>query len=196
MTRTVTLFFALLALASMAAVLVALTLTAFGRGSGAAGELRTRLADEVRDRTLLLAAVVTTVATLGSLFLSEVAKFPPCTLCWVQRGFMYPLALLLWVAVWRGWTGVASYARLWALLGAAVSTWHVIIERFPDLEAGGGFCDVSNPCSLRWVEHFGFVTIPVMALAAFLLTAVLLSVRPSRDLDHPGPARQDVERIS
>lgn len=183
MTRTVTLFFALLALASMATVLVAVVLTALSGAVPAAAELRGRLADEVRGRTLVLAAIVTTVATLGSLYLSEVAGFPPCTLCWVQRGFMYPLALVLWVAAWRGSKGVARYARWWAVAGGAVSTWHIIVERFPSLEQSSGFCAVDNPCSVRWVEHFGFITIPVMALAAFALAALLLSVRPTSDTD-------------
>lgn len=42
-----------------------------------------------------LAWAVAVISTLGSLFLSEVADFTPCLLCWIQRGFMYPLAVAL-----------------------------------------------------------------------------------------------------
>lgn len=192
--RTVTLFFALLAVASAAVVVGAGALALLARVRPEAAALRGAVVDEVRGRALPLAAVVTTVATLGSLYLSEIAGFPPCTLCWVQRGFMYPLAALLWVAAWRGWTGIAGPARLWALAGGAVSVWHVAVERLPDL-AGSGVCDPLNPCSIRWVEHFGVVTIPVMALAAFALATVLLSVRPAAAAAHPATARPDTESI-
>ena len=39
--------------------------------------------------------VVATISTLGALFFSEIMKLPPCTLCWCQRTFMFPLVLVL-----------------------------------------------------------------------------------------------------
>lgn len=170
-----TLFFALLALASLATVAAAVLLRLLAPVSpGAAGALA-RVRAELADQGVALAAVVALVASLGSLYLSEVAGFRPCSLCWVQRGFMYPLALALGAAAWAGWAGIRRPARLWALAGAAVSLWHILLERLPALQ-GTAVCDVANPCWLRWVDHFGFVTIPVMAFAAFLLVATLLSV--------------------
>ena len=168
-------FFALLALGANAVVLIAVVTTAVP----ALRPLRANLAEGVRGTTLGLAAIVATVATSGSLYYSEIAGFPPCLLCWVQRGFMYPLAPILAVAAWRRAEPVAPWARAFALLGAAVSVWHLLVERFPTLE-GAVACDPTNPCSLVWVRELGFVTIPYMALAAFLLIAVLLSVRPER----------------
>ena len=55
----------------------------------------------------------------------------------------------------------------------AISTYHILVERFPSLE-GSGVCEVANPCSIRWVERFGFVTILTMALAGFALISGLL----------------------
>ena len=54
--------------------------------------------------------------------------------------------------------------------------YHVVIERFPNLESSA--CDPNNPCSLKWVEKFGFVTIPTMALTAFVAIICLLSIQP------------------
>ena len=45
--------------------------------------------------------VVALVATLGSLYFSEIRGFVPCTLCWYQRILMYPLVLILGVATYR-----------------------------------------------------------------------------------------------
>jgi disulfide bond formation protein DsbB len=65
-----------------------------------------------------------------------------------------------------------------ALIGLAISVWHYLIQVFPSLE--GSSCDPVNPCSARYVEVFGFISIPFMAGAGFTLIAVLLLfyVRP------------------
>ena len=42
---------------------------------------------------LLIAWLQAVVATFGSLFFSEVLKYPPCVLCWYQRIVMYHRAL-------------------------------------------------------------------------------------------------------
>ena len=171
-------FFALLALGANVVVLTAIATSVVP----ALRPVRGRLADGVRGSTLVLAAVVTGVATAGSLYYSEVAGFPPCRLCWIQRGFMYPLFPALTLTAWRGAWPLRPWARLAALLGAAVSVWHLLVERFPGLE-GAIACDAANPCSLVWVKEFGFITIPYMAFAAFTLVAVLLSVRPDSPTD-------------
>jgi disulfide bond formation protein DsbB len=134
-----------------------------------------RIIGAVAPVALPLAAAVAVVATLGSLYYSEVADFPPCRLCWFQRIGMYPLALVLPIAAWRRDRQVRWYALPLAVGGGLVSTWHVLVERFPSLESGA--CDLANPCSIVWVERFGHLTIPAMALSGFVLVA-LLSVLP------------------
>ncbi|HEY8543761.1 MAG TPA: disulfide bond formation protein B [Acidimicrobiales bacterium] len=127
-----------------------------------------------------LAWVVAAVCTSGSLYFSEVAGFEPCRLCWIQRGFMYPLVLVLGGALLAARAGrdrLAGGARLLAgtaaLLGAGVSTYHVLLERFPSLETSAS-CDPKVPCSLVWFERLGVVTLPFMALSGFVLVLTLL----------------------
>jgi disulfide bond formation protein DsbB len=170
--ETGTLFLALLALAAMAAVAAALVLLAVGRVDVA------RRA--VAGQGPLLAWIVATVSTVGSLWLSEGADFPPCKLCWYQRAAMYPLVIVLGVAALRRDRGVRWYAVPLAVAGGLISTWHVLVERFPSLESSTS-CDIDNPCSIRWVERFGFVTIPTMALAAFALIATVLLLDPGTE---------------
>lgn len=132
----------------------------------------------VAPSALSLAWVVATVATLGSLYFSQVAHFIPCRLCWIQRGFMYPLVLVFAVALWRRWVGVWRIGLTASALGATVSAWHMLVERYPSLETST--CDPDNPCSLIWFKRFGYITIPTMAFSAFILIATLMLVARAR----------------
>jgi disulfide bond formation protein DsbB len=87
---------------------------------------------------------------------------------------MYPLVPMFAVALWRRDAGVRRYALPLAIIGAGISTYHVLLERFPSLETGA--CDPNNPCSLIWVERLGYLTIPTMALSAFALIIGLMLV--------------------
>ena len=178
-TSTMTLLFATLAIlaAAAAVALHAVRWLPFP-------DARQRLGELLDGQEIPLAFVVATVATLGSLYLSEVANFVPCRLCWYQRIAMYPLPVLLGVAWWKRDDGVRRYALPLTIIGMCISTYHIVVERFPSLEESG-VCEVANPCSVRWVERFGFITIPTMALAAFALISGLL-VYPARR--HPLPA--------
>ena len=157
--RTVSLFLALLAVLAQVAIVAYLPARrAFRRVVG--------------PHALGLAFAVATVATLGSLYFSEGAHFPPCRLCWYQRICMYPLVPMLGIAAFRRDRAVRPYAAALAGVGAVVATSHVLVERFPRLEGSG--CDPTNPCTLTSVRQLGYLTIPAMALTAFLLILVLL----------------------
>lgn len=143
-----------------------------------------------RDVALPLATAVALVTTLGSLYYSEVAGYPPCTLCWYQRIAIYPQVIVLGVAAWRRDREVWRTAVPLALVGMAISAWHVVIEQVPSL---AGPCDPSNPCSILWVEEFGVLTIPTMALVAgaTIVALTLLARDGARDpeggsVDAPG----------
>ena len=128
-----------------------------------------------------VAALVAGAATAGSLIYSEVYLFEPCRLCWYQRIAMYPLVVILGIAAVRGDVSVRRYVAPIAVIGAAISIWHIGVERLPGLPSGS--CSISAPCDLIWVERFGFVTIPVMALAGFLAILTLLLVYAGRGDD-------------
>jgi disulfide bond formation protein DsbB len=192
---TMTLFFALLAVVAQVAVLGLVGLRLAATRSPAAGNLEGRVGAALAPSVLPLAFAVALTATLGSLYLSEVAHFPPCRLCWYQRIAVYPLVPLLGVAWWRRDRGVAPYAVALVALGLPVSLYHAVIERFPSLE--GGACDPANPCSIIWVERLGYLTIPVMAATAqALVAALLLLVRTPDPIPDPAddPALLEVAR--
>lgn len=139
-------------------------------------------------QSVWLAWLVAATATGGSLYFSEIADYVPCRLCWFQRICMYPLVVILLVGALLRDRRVSLYAAVFPLVGAAVSIYHIYIEVNPDKE--GAACRAGVPCSTRWIDEFGYVTIPVMALSAFALIAVLMVVSfiaGRREGDPPGP---------
>lgn len=131
-----------------------------------------RVLEYASDGALALGGLIAVVATAGSLYFSEVADFVPCRYCWFQRIFMYPLAILLPIAAWRRDLGVRWYVLPLATVGLGLSTYHYLLQRFPDL-AGGSSCDVTAPCTAAWVWKWDFVSIPYMAGSGFLLIGLL-----------------------
>jgi disulfide bond formation protein DsbB len=174
MTLAITTFLAILALVAAVGVLAVVILVASGR----AAAIRARLG----TTALWLAFAVALTATTGSLYLSEVAGFIPCTLCWFQRIAMYPLVVILGIAAWRGDAGVRVYVVPLAALGAAIAAYHVALQRVPGLPSGA--CSLDAPCTAIYVERFGFVTIPVMALIGFAaILTLMLGLLPGRGRD-------------
>ena len=149
--------------------------------------------DNVRRRlaplSLTLAWSAATLAMAGSLYFSEIANFPPCTLCWYQRIARYPLVLILGIAAIRRDIGIRVYAIPLAAIGAAISLYHYVLEWFPEIDTGA--CVVGTPCTTVWFREFGFISIPFLALVAFLLIITFLLIPPRRaagDDELPAPS--------
>lgn len=128
-----------------------------------------------RERGLLVAWLIATVSVSGSLYYSEVAGFIPCDLCWWQRIAMYPLVVVLGLAVRAGDRSVRRYVLPVALAGGGVSLYHSVLQRYPTLF--GSSCSFDAPCTGIWVDTFGFVTIPFMAMGGFVAIAVLMFIQ-------------------
>ncbi len=137
------------------------------------------MSEEARSSTietgLYLAWVVALVATLGSLWFSEVRSFVPCTLCWYQRILMYPLVLLLGVAAWNRDAGIVRYTLPLTVLGTVVAGYHVLDQKIPGFGVAAA-CRSGVPCDLAYINWLGFVTIPVLSLTAFVLIGLALVV--------------------
>jgi Disulfide bond formation protein DsbB len=123
---------------------------------------------------LWLAFVVAAVATAGSLFFSEIAHFPPCELCWYQRICMYPLSILTLFAALLNDHRVARYLLPFPVIGAGVSTYHLLVENGVVEQTQA--CVISAPggCATKWINEFGYVTIPTLALTSFALVFAFL----------------------
>ncbi|MFV0257519.1 MAG: disulfide bond formation protein B [Acidimicrobiales bacterium] len=161
-----TLFFALLAMLCLGLIVVVIVSWLFDRTD------RWGIRAWIRPFAVPAAAAVAVTATLGSLYLSEVAHYPPCQNCWIQRGFMYPAALVLVAAAITRRRALVMLGGALAVGGLPVSIYH----RYEQITGSTGFCDLGNPCSTVWVREFGFMTIPTMAGIGFLTIIVLTAV--------------------
>jgi disulfide bond formation protein DsbB len=121
---------------------------------------------------LYFAWLVAIVAMSGSLYFSEVRAFVPCSLCWYQRIFMYPLVFILGIASFRQDKRIIPYILPLSILGGLIAAWHVLEENLPTLSIP--MCNVGVPCTVKYVNYLGFITIPVMSLTAFTLITILL----------------------
>ncbi|WP_274650776.1 disulfide oxidoreductase [Paenibacillus humicola] len=127
----------------------------------------------MRQYALFCAWVVSLVATGGSLFLSEVMNFTPCKLCWFQRIFMYPLVYLLGRAAYKNDRGIVGYALPLSIFGGCISLYHYLEQKVPGL-AKILPCTQGVPCNEDYLNWFGVITIPLMALVAFILITIFL----------------------
>jgi len=131
----------------------------------------------VTKNSIPLALLISLMATLGSLFYSEVAGFAPCDLCWFQRIFMYPQVILLGLAWWKKKDTVIDYSLILILIGSLFSLYHNYIYYTAQTT---GFCSIVSPCTQKYILGFGFITIPLMAIIAFVLMGLLLLNRKIR----------------
>lgn len=126
---------------------------------------------------LFAAWIVALFATLAVLFIGEVLGQTPCVLCWFQRAFMFPLAVILGIAVWRTDAGIWRYALPLALIGAAIAVWHLglFVGVIPEAVQP---CSATGPsCTDEGMVILG-LPIPLLSLGAFgVIAALLLQLR-------------------
>jgi disulfide bond formation protein DsbB len=105
-------------------------------------------------------------AALGSLFASEVLGYPPCALCWYQRISMYPLVLVYGVALWTDDRSYARYSAPLCLAGLALAIYHNLLY-YGVIPESIAPCQQGVSCTEVQLELWGFVTLPLLSLAAF-----------------------------
>jgi disulfide bond formation protein DsbB len=149
-------------------------------GMGAAAALGVRsplrlLRSALWGYELWAAFVVAALATGGSLYFSEVAGYIPCELCWYQRICMYPLSILTLLAAVEGDHRFARYLLPFPVIGAGISIYHLLVENAVVSEPNA--CRIGGAgCAVKWINEFGYVTIPTLALTGFLLLIGLISL--------------------
>lgn len=132
--------------------------------------------DEINNSSwifLFLAWIVALIATLGSLFFSEIMEFVPCTLCWYQRIFMYPLVVILFMGMFPYDKQVVKFAFPLVGLGWVFALYHNLIH-YEIIPESASPCVQGIPCFTKYIQWLGFLTIPMMSFIAFSLIGILL----------------------
>jgi disulfide bond formation protein DsbB len=129
---------------------------------------------------LYFAWIVSVIATLGSLYFSEIRGYVPCELCWYQRIFMYPMSVILGIAAYYGDVSIKKYVLPLSIIGGLISVYHYMLQKVPGFE-GIKPCTNGVPCNVDYIDWLGFITIPFLALVAFfLITFSLLFAKEER----------------
>jgi disulfide bond formation protein DsbB len=143
---------------------------------------------------LWAAFVVAAIATGGSLFFSQIANFPPCELCWFQRICMYPLSILTLEMAWRNDNRAARYLFPLPIVGACVSIYHLLIENSVIKEPNQCLQSAPGGCAVKWINEFGYMTIPTLALTGFLLLIGFLLLATTGEADDAATLPAHAER--
>lgn len=119
------------------------------------------------------------VAMAGSLYFSEVLLFVPCVLCWYQRITLYPLVAILLVGMYFKDSKVYRYVLPFVIIGLLIATYHAVLYYGvnwgirPDWV---GPCVAGVSCTTKYVEYFGFITIPLLSWLAHLFIIILMGL--------------------
>jgi disulfide bond formation protein DsbB len=165
-----------------------LILVALAAVVGVRGPLRA-LRSALWGYELWAAFVVAAIATGGSLFFSQIAGFVPCELCWFQRICMYPLSITTLLAALAGDHRVARYLLPLPVVGAGVSVYHLLVENH--VVATPQACLIGAGCTVKWINEFGYMTIPTLALTAFVLLTGFLALAASGSGDEAATLATD-----
>jgi disulfide bond formation protein DsbB len=123
--------------------------------------------------------LLATIATLGSLFFSEVMEIQPCVLCWYQRVFMYPLVVIFLVGLFPLDRSVVRYALPIAVIGWGISVYHYLLYSgyIPENMQP---CSQGVSCTETNLELLGFITIPMLSILSYSAIIAFLLVFKKR----------------
>lgn len=121
-----------------------------------------------RENLLFLSWATSVIAMFGSLYFSEIRQYEPCELCWYQRILMYPFVIILGIAVVKKDYRISFYSMILSAIGACIALYHYGLQKFSFLADTAPACG-RIPCTAAYINWFGFITIPFLALTAFII---------------------------
>lgn len=124
---------------------------------------------------ILLCWIVAFAATLGSLFFSEVMRFPPCVLCWYQRIAMYPLVMIFLVGGFQTAKSTFAFSFPVVVMGWLIALYHNLLH-YKIVPESASPCLEGVSCSTVYINWFGFLTIPMLSFIAFSILLILLTL--------------------
>lgn len=138
---------------------------------------------KIFEATAYAAWLIALLGTVGSLFFSEVMQFPPCVLCWYQRIAIYPLVLVIGTGIILRDRRLKYYALPISLGGLLIAFYHNLLY-YGIIPESAAPCTEGASCTETHIEWLGFITIPLLSLAAFaFISLCLFFYRPSEKIE-------------
>lgn len=121
---------------------------------------------------LHLVLAMSLAGMVSSLYFSEILKYAPCVLCWWQRIFLYPIAIMGLIATMKKDFGVIKYIQPLAVVGLGFALYHNLLvwKILPEKIAPcvNGVSCIDQPFAI-----LGFITIPFLSLIAFVVINII-----------------------
>ena len=130
------------------------------------------------ERYLAAIGLISFASILGALLYQIGYLTPVCELCWWQRIFLFPIAIVAFVALWFKTREAHITAAILAAFGLFYAVYHYYYH-FQGLVLGN---KLSLPCSSGGllpactdspILTFGFITIPFMGILVFSSILIL-----------------------
>lgn len=124
---------------------------------------------------LFVCWLIVSVATLGSLFFSEIMDYAPCDLCWYQRIFIYPLVIMIPIGLFPFDRSVIKYSLPLLIVGWSIAVYQNLLY-YGIIPENISPCSQGVSCKEEYIEIFGTLSIPLLSLIAFSIVGVLFIV--------------------
>lgn len=95
-----------------------------------------------------------------------------CALCRYARILIYPLVFVSGIALIRNDHQSRTYMIPSVVLGIILSGYQYLMAIIPSLTSW--FCDPNNPCTIPYLNYFGFITIPLLAFVSFIIIGAMI----------------------
>lgn len=137
----------------------------------------------LKENLLIISWVIALLAVVGSLFFSNVLNFPPCILCWYQRIFMFPLVLILGIGILKRDRDIVYYVLPLSIVGGVIALYHNLLY-YGFVSESLVSCISGISCTTKFIEYFGFITIPFLSFIGFFIITLLMIWHLSAQAGH------------
>ena len=121
---------------------------------------------------LCAACLIACLSTFCSLYFSEELHLDTCSLCWFQRMCMYPLVIILGMAVYNCCYTVIPYVIPQLCIGCFAAAYQTVVQMNPTLDVFA-ICQTYS-CLERVDIGMGPITLPILSACACALTLACL----------------------
>lgn len=122
------------------------------------------------NQVLYSALILSLLSIGGSLYFSEVVGLIPCVLCWYQRICIYPMPILITVAILKPEYNIIYNLRILSFMGLLFAGYQYFIQFF---HTKSQFCHIGISCSDIQIVFFRFITLPLLSFISFIIIFLL-----------------------
>ena len=107
---------------------------------------------------------------------------------------MYPLSILLLFLAFHRDNRAVRYLFVFPLVGGSISVYHLLVENHVVAQANACLVSAPGGCATKWINEFGFMTIPTLALTGFVLLIEFFVLAAAGSSDETVTLSPDAER--